>query len=160
MNIVFKMIELTLKDDTKYGGQFGSEEVKIIIPSRGNIKPIKLPIKGGYDVKVCSPSELQGLPEIVVDKEGDNFEEGHFYIHCVYAEERKEWVGIVRKEGYFDSVTHRDSEWDPNSPYTLDEEYAAKILEAYKIPQGRISMDKVLSTSPSELEKLALEKIF
>ena len=146
------MIEVRLENDERYG----ESVVVVAIPEEGTLRPFALPLEEGYQEHVWSPGELHGLPEVVVDKGGPSMEPpGHFFVHCVWVKERNEWVGIVRVEGYFDSITHLDAIWDVNSPFELDEAYGRWILEAYGIAAGTLPPREALRTAPVQLRALS-----
>ena len=109
------------------------------------------------DVVEGPPHEWRGLQCVSVRRGGSTDEGGSFHVYCVYSDERNEWIGIVKRAGYFDSIRHLDIIWDPDSPCALNDRYAKRILEAYQVGSG-VSLDKVLSIPPSELEKLSSEK--
>jgi hypothetical protein len=77
-------------------------------------------------------------------------------MNLVWIEERNEWIGI-EKESWMES-----SSWGSDDRYSapklLSEKHGRKILEAYNIPEEKLSSKDVLRTHPSKLEEIANKK--
>ena len=70
----------------------------------------------------------------------------------VWVDDMHKWVAFNRRE-WRESCTGED--WDHDGPYKLELHHGAKILEAYKVPEGKLPAEEVLHTPPSKLEELA-----
>lgn len=89
-------------------------------------------------------------------------------LYMIWVDERKEWVGIKYEfisrdpEGSAPGSGAIYQGYDENvlssGPYALDKEHTRKILEAYGISEGTLTLEQVLHTKPSELEKIAPER--
>ena len=77
----------------------------------------------------------------------------YYLMHLVWIEERKEWIGIEKESCMESSSCGMDDRY--SAPKSLNDMHGKKILEAYKIPEGKMSQYGVLHTCPSELEEMA-----
>ena len=68
-----------------------------------------------------------------------------------WIEARKEWV-VLHYKNWLECGASYDERW--NGAWALNDYCQRKILEAYGIPGGTISLTAA-STSPSDLEKMA-----
>lgn len=72
-----------------------------------------------------------------------------------WIEARKEWV-VLYYHRWLEGSPSYDEHWD--GAYALDDYCKRKILEAYNLPEEKIDLTAVVSTSPSDLEKLVATK--
>lgn len=72
--------------------------------------------------------------------------------YAVFSRMMGEWVVFQTRRWNESGMKYEE---ECTGPYKSDDYTAQKILETYKIPEGKISCKDVLSTPPSELEKIA-----
>jgi hypothetical protein len=93
--------------------------------------------------------------EVVVVIEGSSLF-NYYYVHCVWVDDRRQWICNHIEHKYYEAA-HTGQELDVDSTqYQLNQQYGAKIREAYNVVPEKISTGDVLSTPPSKLRQIAL----
>lgn len=136
---------------------------KILVPEQGSLDPIKRDEERGKSAAEISALEnwvkrakVRKGSIITIDFMGGMQRSNWNYkdeLQLSWIDERGEWIGI-RHERWYESDAW-GSDWVYLGPFGLDEKYARKILEAFGIPEERLSPEGALHTGPTELEKLA-----
>lgn len=106
---------------------------------------------GPAQIRQCVPSrsKIHEIPAVVVGSS----ESRDTDLEMLWIGERNEWVAIYHRQWYESDAWGGDREYF--GPCRIYDHHAAKILEAFGIPQEKLLPDKAAHTAPDMLEALA-----
>lgn len=93
------------------------------------------------------------LPSVCMFFGGDGWHQPHRYTHLIF--NGKVWVALEEEHEIPDHI--RDDKYHVEGPFELDETYGKVIRDMFRIAPHKLTAREALSTSPAELERIALE---
>ena len=128
----------------------------VFIPYSGELKQFDKCKEGtcvcDYKASKITETSVDGkkLPAVMFEcpRTGD-----YCLMHLVWINERNEWIGIEKNSWMESGSWGMDDRYSP--PKSLNEKHGKKILEAYNVPEEKLSSKDVLRTHPSKLEEIA-----
>lgn len=126
------------------------QETTLRIPLQGELDGVPTRIKSLYR----NQDEL-GTPKITsLDASYDAIEVIGVGLQIIWIKERNEWILTE----YWQKECNEDTIEGHNGPYSLDDYHASVLKKAYRIKEKKLTTQEISRTSPSELERLALEE--